>query len=86
MALVFSKGEWITVPLPSDSTSWSFSDKLYYGSVWAFATREKGLDAQRASQIAEAVVFQRLYPGITMSADMERLYQYLYEPLEVSGH
>ncbi len=86
MALVFSKGEWITVPLPPDSITWSFSDQLLYGSVWAFATREKQLDEQRASQIAEAVVFQRLYPGITMSSDMECLYQYLYEPLEVSGH
>jgi hypothetical protein len=87
--LVFSKGEWVTVPLPPDHLTWSFSDKLYYGSIWAFAIREKHLNEQQASQIAEAVVFQRLYPGITMSPDMQRLLTYLYqsdESLEVSGH
>jgi hypothetical protein len=75
MALVFSKGEWITVPLPSDQ--WSFSDQLLFANVYAYATRERNVPAAEATVIAEAVVFKRLYPGTTMNQDLEKLVSWL---------
>jgi hypothetical protein len=78
MALVFSKGEWITVPLPSDQ--WSFSDQLLYGNVYAYATRERNVSLERACQIAEAVVFKRLYPGTVMNSELEKLISWIYFP------
>ncbi len=78
MALVFSKGEWITVPLPSDSESWSFHDQLLYGNVFALATREHNVPSETASQIAEAVVFKRLYPGMVMNPELEKLVSWLF--------
>ncbi len=77
MALVFSKGEWITVALPPDGESWSFSDQLLYGSIWAYITREKQGTAEQASQIAEAFVFKRLYPGMVFSKELETILQSL---------
>jgi hypothetical protein len=79
MALVFSKGEWITVTLPPDHETWSFSDQILYGTTYAFATREKYFQPDQASQIAEAVVFKRLYPGMMMRPEIEHLLQYLYD-------
>ena len=78
MALVFSKGEWITVMLPPDHESWSFSDQLLYSTTWAYATREKQLHPQQASTLAEAVVFKRLYPGMMMKPEIEKLLDYVY--------
>jgi hypothetical protein len=77
MALVFSKGEWITVPLPSDSESWTFSDQLLFGSTFAYATRERNVPVSTASQIAEAVVFKRLYPGTKMNEPIEKMIEWL---------
>jgi hypothetical protein len=77
MALVFSKGEWITVPLPSDSETWSFSDQLLYGTTFAYATRERKVPLATASQIAEAVVFKRLYPGMKMNESIEKMITWL---------
>ena len=79
MALVFSKGEWITVPLPSDQESWSFRDQLLYGNVYAYATRERNVPHDTAIQIAEAVVFKRLYPGTVMNDTLEKLISWLYQ-------
>lgn len=76
MALVFSKGEWITVPLPSEQ--WSFQDQLLYGNVYAYATRERNVPSEKASQIAEAVVFKRLYPGTVMNNELEKLISWIY--------
>ncbi len=78
MALVFSKNEWITVTLPPDYEHWSFSDQLLYGTTWAYATREKQLQPEQASQLAEAVVFKRLYPGMIMRPEVEKLIEYIY--------
>jgi hypothetical protein len=79
MALIFSKGEWIMVPLPSEP--WSFCDQLLYGNVYAYATRERNVPADKASQIAEAVVFKRLYPGTVMNQALEKLVSWLhFEP------
>ena len=77
MALVFSKGEWITVSLPPDGEAWSFSDQLLYGSIWAYVTREKHGDIEKANQIAEAFVFKRLYPGMVFSKELESIIQSL---------
>jgi len=76
--IVFSKGRWISVPLPiGRDPCWTTSSEWMYANAWASAIRS-GFTEQRAEQIAEAIVLRNLYPGITydtrLLSDMEQCY------------
>jgi len=76
--IVFSKGRWISVPLPiGRDPAWTTSSEWIYANAWAAAIRS-GFSEQRAEQIAEAIVIQNLYPGVVydtrLSSDMQRCY------------
>lgn len=73
--LTMSKGSWVAVETP---TSFQGGDAFYYACVWAFLVREKGMGPTRATQIAEAAVYQRQFPGLvydgSLGNDLLRLF------------
>jgi hypothetical protein len=70
MTLVFCKGEWRQIQMPAGS-SYSFADSLAYANLWAHAVYEKGVKEGIATQLAEAAVFKRLYPGVKFHTGLE---------------
>lgn len=77
MTLVFSKGEWRTIEMPA-GTSFSFADGLTYANLWSYAVYEKGVKGEVATQLAEAAVMKRLYPGVKFHASLEEKLAWLY--------
>lgn len=70
--LVFSKGEWIDVELPKGyDPNWTTQDTYYYATIWALAS-SKGFSRQKASQLGEAAVSKRMYPGILFYSQIEK--------------
>jgi len=62
--IVFSRGRWISVPLPiGRDPSWTTSSEWIYANAWASALRS-GFSETRAEQLAEAIVLKDLYAGI----------------------
>jgi hypothetical protein len=59
--LTMSKGSWVAVETP---VAFQGGDAFYYACVWACLVREKGIAPMRATQIAEAAVYQRQFPGL----------------------
>lgn len=67
---VFIKGDWREVSMPAGS-SYSFADSLTFANLWAHAVYEKGVKEEIATQLAEAAVFKRLYPGVKFHTSLE---------------
>jgi hypothetical protein len=69
--LVLSEGQWISVSLPKGrDPSWTVADEYAFAAAYASAIRRFG--GARATNIAEAIVFRRLYPGIVFDKGLER--------------
>jgi hypothetical protein len=79
MVLIFNKGEWISIEPPVGS-SYSFSEALTYGNMWVYAKCVKGMSEQKATQIAEATVMKRLYPGIKFHYQLEEELRMILQP------
>lgn len=76
--IVFSNGKWISVRLPvGRDSSWTSSAEWMYANAWV-SSIEIGMTENRAEQVAEAIVFKYLYPGVTydtyLTADIKRCY------------
>jgi hypothetical protein len=70
--IVFSAGEWISVPIPIGcDPAWTSADSWVYAAAWASA-RRSGHTPAKASVLAEAIVYRRLYPGIQYEVAMEK--------------
>jgi hypothetical protein len=68
--IVFSNGNWIKVFLPKyKDPSWTNADEMIFATVWVAAKEIKG--DERATQIAEAVVYKRMYPGLLYDKRLE---------------
>jgi hypothetical protein len=63
----FSRNQWISVKVPLSVQG----QELYYAFLWAKLVHEKGVSEQKASIIAEATVFKRLYPGLVYGEKLE---------------
>ncbi len=63
----FSRNEWITVRVPTSLRG----QELFYAFLWAKLVYEKGMSEQKASILAEATVFKRLYPGLVYGEKLE---------------
>ena len=75
---MFSKGRWISVNLPiGRDSSWTVSSEWMYANAWASGVAS-GMTEERAEQVAEAIVIQRLYPGVeydkSLTSDMKRCF------------
>lgn len=72
MSIVLSStGQWVTVQPPKGhDPSWQAPDLMRYAVLFQDAV-EKGVDAQRAEQLAEAAVNKRLYPGLVYHTTLE---------------
>jgi hypothetical protein len=68
MRLVFSNGKWVSVPLPIDS--WTNEYTWYYSTIYA-ACLEKNKDKEKASSLAEAAVYKRMYPDLSYNTVLE---------------
>ena len=68
--IVFSKGDWIDVPLPKGyDPCWSKADKYYYATVWAACVDK--FPSEKAETLAEAAVIKRMYPEISFQSALE---------------
>jgi hypothetical protein len=77
--LVLSEGQWISVSLPKGrDPSWTVADEYAFAAAYASAIRSFGQAEASASahakatNVAEAIVFRRLYPGIVFDKGLER--------------
>ena len=77
--LVFSQDKWITVQVPI-GPAWTDADAWIYAVSFA-AGKEIGYTELRAEQVAEAIVNNRLYPGILYDIQTEKD---IYKILEVT--
>jgi hypothetical protein len=69
--LVLSEGQWESVPLPvGRDPSWTVAEEYIYAAAYMSAIRQK-IGEKRASQLAEACVLRRLYPGLRFDARTE---------------
>ena len=57
---VLMKGEWIEVSVPSSFTG---AMALAYASTWA-SLRNKLSDEKEVNVLTEAIVYQRMFPGL----------------------
>jgi hypothetical protein len=73
--LTFSKNDWVSVRIPSGLDG----QELYYASVYASLTQDKGVDVKKAKILAEAAAMKRLYPGLMYGSVLERDLQILRE-------
>jgi hypothetical protein len=64
----FSQNEWVQVKVPSGLEG----QEMYYASLYALLTQEKGIDAKKAMIIAEAAAMKRLYPGLQYGRMLEK--------------
>ena len=76
--VIVSDGKPWTVTLPKNhDPSWTLSDTWTYSAAYVSALLH-GFSEVRADQIAEAIVYMRLYPGIvfntTLEADCKKVY------------
>jgi hypothetical protein len=72
MVLGFMNGKWVEVKMPSPlDKSWSQDDHFTYISIF-IKCRKMGCKEDRASQIAEAVVFQMKYEGLRYEPSFEK--------------
>jgi hypothetical protein len=71
--LVLSDGQWISVSLPKGrDPSWTVADEYAFAAAYASAIRSFGQAHAKATIVAEAIVFRRLYPGIVFDKGLER--------------
>ena len=69
--VIVSDGKAWTVSLPNNhDTSWTYSDTWMYAAAYVSAILH-GFSEERAAQVAEAIVYTRLYPGIGFNRDLE---------------
>jgi hypothetical protein len=62
---------WITVTPPKGhDPCWIAADFWKYSTFWV-AAKERGFSAQRAEQIAEAIVNRGIYPGLLYEKGLE---------------
>jgi hypothetical protein len=69
--LVLSEGEWISVPLPKGrDPSWTVADEYTFAAAYASAIRK--YEHARATNVAEAAVLRRIYPGLLFDKLLEQ--------------
>jgi len=66
---VFVKGGWIDVDVPSTLPS---AMQFSYATTWV-AARVKGLTEDDSKIVAEAFVYQRMYPGLLNSEKVQEM-------------
>lgn len=72
MVLGFMNGKWVEIRLPSPlDKTWSQDDHFTYVSI-IIKCRKMGLSEEKASQVAEAVIFKMKYEGIRYEASLEK--------------
>lgn len=76
--LVLSEGQWISVSLPKGrDPSWTVADEYAFAAAYASAIRRFGGEATasthaKATNVAEAIVLRRLYPGLIFDKGLEQ--------------
>jgi hypothetical protein len=79
--LVLSEGEWISVSLPKGrDPSWTVADEYAFAAAYASAIRVfsemRAVNTAEAhataTNVAEAIVLRRLYPGLVFDARLEQ--------------
>jgi hypothetical protein len=69
--LVFHENQWVDVTPPvGHDPCWVEGDMFFFAIAWLSA-RGKGFPKTRATQIAEALVSKRLYPGLGYDKELE---------------
>jgi hypothetical protein len=70
--LVLSEGQWVSISLPKGrDPSWTVADEYAFAAAYASAIR--GLKAHaKATNVAEAIVLRRLYPGLVFDKGLEQ--------------
>jgi hypothetical protein len=61
---VFLKGEWIDIDVPSSFTG---AMAFAYASTWAIVrgkVNEKEINDKEVSSLTEAIIYQRMFPGL----------------------
>jgi len=75
--LVFSNGKWVTISLPiGHDPCWTDADKWVYASASASASSR--CTQGKAEQLAEALVFKRIYK-VSYDKTMEKQINNLWE-------
>ena len=67
----FSKGEWIAVQIPHHFRG---AMAMAYGAAWVRA-KEMDMDTHTCSIVAEAIVYQRMYPGLVHAEHVQMMMQ-----------
>ena len=69
--IVFSGTGWVSVTLPvGHDPAWTSADKWTYAVAFIAAKKIFGSEF-KATQIAEAIVSKRLYPGLEYGRELE---------------
>ena len=69
--MIVSDGKAWTVTLPDNhDPSWTHSDTWTYAAAYVSGILH-GFSKERADQVAEAIVYTLLYPGIKFTKDLE---------------
>jgi hypothetical protein len=66
--LVFRKGTWLTIEVPTTDPLCSEAHRQELAASTAMYM-EKGLSMQAASAEAERILYERLYPGLLISRE-----------------
>lgn len=72
---VFLNGEWIDVVVPPSFTG---AMALAYASTWA-SLISKGLDEKEVSVLTEAIIYQRMFPGLVYHKQLQVRIQKVFE-------
>jgi len=76
--LIFRGGHWISVSLPKGlDPKWTSKDSLYFASAWLSAKEKWGCE-KKATSLAEAAVYKRLYEGLVYNKTLEHDLQQLW--------
>ena len=69
--LVLSEGQWVSISLPKGrDSSWTVADEYAFAAAYASAIRK--YQHARATNIAEAAVLRRMYPGLLFDKLLEK--------------
>lgn len=74
---VLFQGEWMDVKVPSAFTG---AMALAYASTWT-SLRAKGLDESEVSMLTEAIIYQRMFPGLVYHKQLQERIKSLFNSL-----
>ena len=69
---VFVRGAWLPVAVPNHLTSSAM--RFAYATAWV-AARQKDMSEHDSHIVAEAIVYQRMYPGLVHSEKVRDMIQ-----------